>query len=791
MTDFIEALRSSASKAMAAGTPRVPFSAAQPETPKATPRMPGVDLKSLPNLPGFNFPSARDGSTGAPFSAREQHHKGQTWGFVASQRMEIKEGLTHDRPKMVYAVKPKDTWRHGTIPVATSRETYTAAEKDYDKVPAWDALDRHVLRFWGHFKESVVESNYENYRVRKVVVFYYLEDDTMHITEPKKDDSGLPQGMLIRRHRFPGPQGTYVKSEDLKVGGVLTVYGKSIHLHDCDAFTREYFNSLGMPQPAGSPQSEDDPWTTAREESKMKVASGERTYEKLYREVMLGGGHINENMQQFMENDGRVCRFFAVLDDVATAQFERRPFTILFFLSDDTVEIREKYPLNSGRDNFPIFFRRAKLASGKVEALGPQDRMPKSKEYVQLENLSVGQEIELVHHKFFIYDADDFTREYFKEALGVELDSKKDVMLPERPTPRAPTPPYTGYGSWDDSMSSVLHLIPKVPRRDFHKLYANDGKVLRFTAKFANPKLEDELRRFVVNFHLFDDTLSIHEPPQRNLGVVTGKFLEKGVHLNQATGRLFEPRDLIPGNIVMIFNHEYEILDMDEYTAKYLAGDPSGASVDLQAVLEKLRESMRQQFPLARDVFRRFDTSHNGVITLSEFKQALLKFGFQLAEEEVTVIMRHFDQRQDGQVTYNEFCDALLDEDYTLTMLQSKPVLDTTVDPDYAGRAQAKLLERTETEKVRKAVRQIGEVFYKHTGFQQKIIKEFTHMTHLDYVNCEQIRDALGRIGFSFEVDDVERCILFVLPGADLEKIDYVYFVKSLVACYHDLHQCR
>lgn len=64
-------------------------------------------------------------------------------------------------------------------------------------------------------------------------------------------------------------------------------------------------------------------------------------------------------------------------------------------------------------------------------------------------------------------------------------------------------------------------------------------------------------------------------------------------------------------------------------------------------------------------------------------------------------------------------------------------------------------------------------------------------MTHLDYVNCEQIRDALGRIGFSFEVDDVERCILFVLPGADLEKIDYVHFVKSLVACYHDLHQCR
>merc|ERR1712196_171561 len=246
--------------------------------------------------------------------------------------------------------------------------------------------------------------------------------------------------------------------------------------------------------------------------------------------------------------------------------------------------------------------------------------------------------------------------------------------------PKPPTPPYTGYGSLDNSMSSVLHLIPKVPRRDFHKLYNNDGKILRFTAKFASLKAEDVDRRFVLNFYLFDDTLAIHEPPQRNLGIVTGKFLEKGVHLNQVTGKLFEPQDLVPGNVVKVFNHEFEIIDTDEFTRKFLLGEPSGVGLDLQAVLEKLRESLRQQFPLARDIFRRFDTTHNGVITLSEFTQALLKFGFQLSEEEIMVLMRHFDKRQDGQITYNEFCDALLDEDYTTFMLASKPALDATHD---------------------------------------------------------------------------------------------------------------
>merc|ERR1719265_3059621 len=263
------------------------------------------------------------------------------------------------------------------------------------------------------------------------------------------------------------------------------------------------------------------------------------------------------------------------------------------------------------------------------------------------------------------------------DVLAQELEAKMDVRLPERAVPRPPTPPYTGYGSWDDSMSSVLHLIPKVPKKDFHKLYNNDGKILRFTGKFTSPKPEDVERRFVFNFHLFDDTLSVHEPPQRNLGIVTGKFLEKGVHLNQKTGMLFEPADFIPGNTIKIFNHEFEVLDMDEFTRKVITQDPNAdPPVDLTAVLEKLRESMRQQFPLVRDIFRRFDTSHNGVITLQEFKQSLQKFGFQLSEHEVLIIMRHFDRRQDGQVSYNEFCDALLDEDCTSTMMQSKPALD-------------------------------------------------------------------------------------------------------------------
>mmetsp|Transcript_135834 Transcript_135834/g.240145 ORF Transcript_135834/g.240145 Transcript_135834/m.240145 type:complete len:755 (+) Transcript_135834:111-2375(+) len=735
-------------------------------------------LKNLPNLPGFALPTFK-----------ERNHKSQTWGIVNGQRIEQKEGLSHDRQKFVQAIRPQDQWRSGSLPDSTTRAVFgkLADKREYMEVPAWDALDRHVLRFTGYFKEAVVETNLENYRVRKVVLFYYLEDDTCHITEPRQDNSGIPQGTLIRRHRFPGPNGGYLKPEDIIVGQDLHIYGKTIRLTDCDPFTRQYYQHVGMMQEDPIPD-EVDPFIATREEMKTKSAAQPRTYEKLYREVMLGGGHINADMQQFLEKDKKVLRFFAVLDDLSTPQFERRPFTLLFFLADDTVEIREQYPLNCGRDNFPIFFRRGKMPKGKVEVHGPMAPCKSKDEYVQVTDLSVGVMVNLQGYQFYIYDADDFTRMYFKEELSLELPSKNDVQLPERAVPRPATPPYTGFGSWDDSMTSVLHLIPKAPKKDFNKLYRNDGKILRFTARFCDPKPEDAERLFVVNFHLFDDTLSIHEPPQRNLGIVTGKFLEKNVHLNQMTGAIYKPEDLMPGKIISVHNRRFEICDMDEYTRKFYDGEKDGHDrLDLSAVLEKLREGMRQQFPLIRDIFRKFDSDHDGVLTQGEFKQALEKYGFQLTDEETLIIMKHFDTRHDGQVTYNEFCDALLDEDYTTSMMKLKPALKQEYDHTYAEKAAVKTEERAETEAVRQAVRAISDVIYKQSQTMAKLLKEFAHMTHEHTVNVAQIQEALLQIGKNFSFDEVQRCVLFVLPQADLERIKYIDFLKAMVATYHDM----
>jgi hypothetical protein len=718
--------------------------------------------------------------------------------FTTSRGVRIEIGGAEAKQKMV-RVPRTDAAIKAQLNASSKPTSYAQlhpdfAKKEFDDLPAWDALDRHVLRFYGYFREAVCESNMENSRVRKVIIFYYLDDDTMQLSEPRVDNSGVPQGNLIRRHRIPKSDGSdeHIKAEDLTVGMELTIYGKTMKVIDCDSFTRRYALENGYEQGDALPVP-DDNFAVALANAKNVKAVKPRSMEKIYREAMMGGGHINTDMQQFMENDRKVCQFYAVIDDTLTAQYERRPVTIFYYLADDTVEIREQYPLNCGRDNFPRLFKRGKLEKAGVISRGPYDPSLPGPMWAA-EDLYVGLKCNMVATDFLIYDADPWTREWYRRVIGVELGPRIDVKLPEREIPRPPTPPYTGYGSWDDSMASVINLIPKVPRRDFHKIMYNDKKKLGFTAMFNAPREEDVNRRFIFQFDLQDDSVGIHEPPQRNSGIVGGRFLEKKVHLNQKTGRLFTPEDLLPGNVVQILNHEFLMLDMDEGTRKIMeaeaVGQPQtqGKSV-LDPVLEKLRENMRQQFPLVRDIFRRFDKDHNGVITLGEMKEALQKFAFQLSDEEVAIIMRHFDTKKDGQISYNEFCDAILDPDYVAahgtTGLSRE--LKVTMDDDYQERAVVKTMMRSETEKVRRSARELSAIVYQNPGMQMKMIKEFASMTHQKEVTIEMIHAALLRLGHSFDLEDVERAVSFFVPGVNFSKIPYFYLIQQITASYHDL----
>ena len=52
-----------------------------------------------------------------------------------------------------------------------------------------------MLKFWTYFTEEVRSERIESERLRKCILFYYLEDDSIQLVEPKVGNSGIPQGV--------------------------------------------------------------------------------------------------------------------------------------------------------------------------------------------------------------------------------------------------------------------------------------------------------------------------------------------------------------------------------------------------------------------------------------------------------------------------------------------------------------------------------------------------------------------------------------------------------------------
>ena len=93
-----------------------------------------------------------------------------------------------------------------------------------------------MLRFYGYFKESVVESRLENFRIRKLIIYYYLEDRSIMIVEPKQTNSGAPQGAFLKRQMVIKQDGSQKPFEptDFRVGLDIGICGRSIRINDCD-----------------------------------------------------------------------------------------------------------------------------------------------------------------------------------------------------------------------------------------------------------------------------------------------------------------------------------------------------------------------------------------------------------------------------------------------------------------------------------------------------------------------------------------------------------------------------
>jgi hypothetical protein len=472
----------------------------------------------------------------------------------------------------------------------------------------------------------------------------------------------------------------------------------------------------------------------------------------------------------------------------------RRHFTILYFLADNTIEIREQFAMNCGRDNSPVFFARGIVNDSGIPVTDHAFTKVTPNKNFPIRNIQVGKFVNLVYIKLFVYDADTFTRKYFETCLGSCLAEKIDVSVPENTTSsvcRIATPPYTGYGSWDDSMGSVFSLNPKPPRKDLFKLFVNEGKVLKFFGKFFNPKIEDEIRRFVFSYYLADEHLMIHEPPIRNSGLVGGRFLEKGVYMNGITGDLVKPEDLQIGKVIELVKTKFFIEGCDSYTKMYLEAIGRGERGDIVPQVESIlpiasqvKEKLFQMMPLIHETFRKVDRDGKSIITIDKFREILLRFGFILSEQDTLLVMQVFDKNENGQISYQEFCDGILGTDASDDGTRRLGI------DEYRLATDRSIEERSEFEKSKRAMKELSALFYSRDNFVNRLIMEVGKISRGDkYVASSSIGIALTRMGHIFDQKDIDRCVYKCLgsTSVDLNRVDYVHFIQFMHKSFHKL----
>lgn len=320
-----------------------------------------------------------------------------------------------------------------------------------------------------------------------------------------------------------------------------------------------------------------------------------------FQEASLGREvHATKTRGQFLRHDGQVLCFDCVWDDRRSWSGELHKYKLHFFLADDTIEVCEVRERNDGHEPYPRLLSRRKLLKDPTAPL--HDDRPRSieaeparDEYLLAGDLRLGARISVLGRDLLLHDCDSFTREYYRREHGVEVEPV-DVSEPRPPKAAMEIPPHIGIGSEEDSLGSVYHLVPKKPKSDVTKLLYYDGKILRFLAKMLSSNPDDEDRQFVIAFYLADDTVSVYEPPVKNSGVVSGKFLERGRYKREGGAGYFRPEDFQIGNRVRLSSHTFEVKGMDDYSFKYLLKRPTKFPFfDVKRLIRSVRTKLQSR----------------------------------------------------------------------------------------------------------------------------------------------------------------------------------------------------
>ncbi|XP_029679187.1 EF-hand domain-containing protein 1-like [Formica exsecta] len=540
-------------------------------------------MASLPLLPGYTFrdvnikdyklPHKLDISNGFSVIRDTNYDLGRRPTDAASLRYaECPDPIEYD-PSLTYGRAPRYAFRQF--------------------VPRYALFAQKCLHFKAFFRQGVFDSPDEHYRIRHVDIVYYLEDDTLCVIEPVVDNAGFQQGKLVRRDKIPkNAKGDPFIWKDFNVGINVCIYGVVYRIVDCDSFTREFLTSQGID--VGEKESlPADPYA---EQRKIKH---DGTIGRITTRMMS-----EDPRRRFLEFDGMVLSFDATWND------DR--YRVLYFLTDDTVAIREIHKPNDGKDPVAMLLKRTRVPKNwqSLPSWHPSIYMeygdPEIIEYYTPRDFRVGETILLYGRCFLLHDCDAFTRKYYSDVLGVpQADAIPVPVRDEKPTPiKCEAPPHIKIDSPEDTYVSSPSFVSKSPKKNVIRQLINFAKKLRYSMRMDAVHPEDEDRDFVLEYRLSDGAIRIIERERRNSGrheacFLSFRLIPKPCSTRRDDREYYTPEDLFVGARINVFNHRFVITGADLFVYRYVEANRNKFC---QEVRENLRNYFLQQGMLQDDV---------------------------------------------------------------------------------------------------------------------------------------------------------------------------------------------
>ncbi|EPY37760.1 hypothetical protein AGDE_06174 [Angomonas deanei] len=373
-----------------------------------------------------------------------------------------------------------------------------------------------------------------------------------------------------------------------------------------------------------------------------------------------GGGTIThdysaeerERTAKFLQDNGKLLRFYGLLEDRREGETESavRKLEVLLYVEDSTIAVVERQ--NSAEANPAMFFSRNWLPksgsvakaneltfSHRVNGQRAPDMGPEG-HYTETD-LSVGEIINVMGRPVFLYDCDDFTRNFYRERYGYEQPEAEDVSQFFKPSAKEQSLAEAKMAS----RRAIAQSHP--PKKNFLE---STNEVLRFRLKLANPTDNNQaMRRFVLSYYTDTEEGMVHEVALPNLGFPAGLLLKRGVlpkpeqkmtvrqatlssaHDNQQIIQevnRYKEEDIAIGSELVLAGMPMKVVGMDAHTEARMLGRPAALPSDatVDRLLTALLDFTWSRYGTAVKTFLAMDADRDGVVGIDEFTRAVKQF---------------------------------------------------------------------------------------------------------------------------------------------------------------------